>query len=484
MEINMAENKPYSDIWNMTLVVLKEKENYSDTLINLWFGDLKLALLTETNAVLVNNSPFKRDIIKSKYIAALERAFEEVLGFRISVEVRAETPLDVPSGKTDGSIASALSGSSDSADDNTSAKSGDDELDFYTTVGSTKAVNYASVYKTFKFNYTFDTFVVGNSNHIAHAACVAVASHPAQAYNPLFIYGQSGLGKTHLLYAITDSIMKNYPDMKVVYVKGEEFTNQLVDAISRNITQQFRERYRFADVLLIDDIQFIAGKEATQEEFFHTFNELHESNKQIIMTSDRPPKDIKNLEDRLRTRFEWGLIADIQPPDLELRTAILKNKAAALKIELPAPVLTYIAENLKSNVRQLEGAVKKISAYSLLSGLDITVDLAIKCISDMLIGSEPVSVTKDKILEAVSKKYNIPIESIQGKKRTNNIVTARHISIYLVRTMTDMSLPAIGRVFNRDHTTIMNSLDTIEAKLRQSPALEAEINELIKEIRN
>ncbi len=359
--------------------------------------------------------------------------------------------------------------------------SNDNDDSYFSVVGKSKVLNYANLH-SYK-EYTFDTFVVGKSNEFARAAAMSVANNPSKEYNPLFIYGPSGLGKTHLLCAIIDRISKNFPDYKIVSVKGEDFTNQMIDSISRGITSEFRDKYRKSDVLLIDDIQFIAGKDSTQEEFFHTFNSLYEDHKQIILTSDRPPKDIKLLENRLKTRFESGLIADIQPPDIELRTAILKKKSESLGLSIPPDVLSYIADNLKNNVRQLEGAVKRIGAQNMLTGSDITVDLAIKCISDMLTGSEPVSVTVDKVIDAVASHYCVSADDIKSKKRTSNIASARHVAIYLIRNMTTMSLPAIGRVFSRDHSTIMNSLDTVESKIKSNPETEKEIKELIRVIK-
>ena len=304
------------------------------------------------------------------------------------------------------------------------------------------------------------------------------------SYNPLFIYGPSGVGKTHLLYAITNRITKNYPDYRVIYVSGEEFTNQLIDAIHRNITPEFREKYRKADVLLIDDIHFIAGKDSTQEEFFHTFNELYKNNKQIILTSDRPPKDIKTLENRLRTRFDSGLTADIQLPDLELRAAIIKMKAEAVGVDIPDDVVNYIAENINDSVRNLEGAVNKIGALNKLSGQNISLDLAVRCISDKMVGSEPVNVTIDKILHTVSSHYNITVEDMKSRKRISSIASARHVAVYIIKKMTDRSLPAIGREFNRDHTTIINSIDTVEKRLASDPAFDAELKELMRAVKS
>lgn len=334
----------------------------------------------------------------------------------------------------------------------------------------------------YNFEYTFDNFIVGSSNKFAHAACWAVADRPSMDYNPLFIYGPSGLGKTHLLYAITNEIKKKKPDVKIIYIKGEDFTNQLIESLKQSAMPLFRNKYRSCDVLLIDDIQFIAGKVSTQEEFFHTFNALFEDRKQIILTSDRPPRDIKTLEERLKTRFEWGLIADIQPPDLELRIAIFKKKAEQANVKIPDDVLVFLAENLRSNIRQIEGAIKKLRAHSFVSGREITMELAKSCISELLGGAEPTSVTVEKVFSAVYRKYNIKKEDIIGSRRTKEVAAARHIAIYLVRTITEMSLPNIGKVFNRDHSTIMSSIEAAEKKLRNDPILDIEIKEMIKEV--
>lgn len=468
--ITQSDSSQFDEIWSLTKKKLQQDNDYPDTIMRLWFEELKLTILTDDTAVFLSKSDFKRDIIYKRYINQITSALTEIIGFPVTVTIR--------SLESENQTAEKMS----AAAKKESVKI-NPETDFYSTVGTTKVLNRASVPAAFS-EYTFDNFIVGNSNKFAHAAALAVATNPAMQYNPLFIYGPSGLGKTHLLYAITDRIKKNFPDYKVVYVKGEEFTNQMIDSISRNITSEFREKYRKSDVLLIDDIQFIAGREATQEEFFHTFNELYENNKQIILTSDRPPRDIKLLEERLRTRFESGLTADIEPPDIELRTAIIKLKSAAIGMAMPDDVMVYIAENLKNNVRQLEGAVKKISAQSMLSGKEITLDLAVRCISDKMVGSEPVNVTIDKILHTVSSHYNISIEDMKSKKRISSISSARHIAVYIIKKLTDRSLPAIGREFNRDHTTIINSIDTVEKRLQTDPLFEAEINDLIKTIKS
>ena len=333
----------------------------------------------------------------------------------------------------------------------------------------------------YNFEYTFDNFIVGNSNKFAHAACTAVADNPATNYNPLFIYGPSGLGKTHLMSAVVNEIKKKKDDLSVVYIKGEDFTNELIESLSKQQMNKFRDKYRTCDILLIDDIQFIAGKNSTQEEFFHTFNSLYEDHKQIILSSDRPPKDIQLLEERLKTRFEWGLIADIEPPDLELRVAIIKKKAEQVSLEIPNEVLTFLAENLRSNIRQIEGAIKKLSALSFLSGKSISMELARSCIEELLGGAEPLSVTIEKIYTAVQKKYGIRKEDILGQKRNKEIAEARHICVYLIREITEISYPSIGKIFGRDHATVISSYDKISKKLGD-PMFNIEIKTIISEV--
>lgn len=335
------------------------------------------------------------------------------------------------------------------------------------------------------YDLTFDTFIVGPSNRFAHAACVAVAEKPAIAYNPLFIYGNSGLGKTHLLNAISSAIEKKYPDMSIVYVKGDEFTNELIEAIQRGTTAAFREKYRKADILLVDDIQFIGGKESTQEEFFHTFNNLYESKKQIILASDRPPKDIATLEERLKSRFEWGLTADIQPPDFETRIAIIKRKAETLDINIPDTVCEFIANKLKNNIRQLEGVVKKLKAYNLLEGKSPSVATAQMSISDIINNDQPTPVTVDKIIEEVARTYGITSEDIISSKRNAKISTGRQVAAYVVREITQMPLASIGEVFGgRDHSTMVYAIQQIEEKIKVNQQIKSTVDDIIKNIRD
>lgn len=331
--------------------------------------------------------------------------------------------------------------------------------------------------------YTFDSFVIGNSNRFAHAASLAVAESPAKAYNPLFIYGGVGLGKTHLMHAIGHYILKTNPKAKVVYVSSEKFTNELINSIKDDKNVEFRNKYRNVDVLLIDDIQFIAGKERTQEEFFHTFNALHEANKQIILSSDRPPKEIPTLEDRLRSRFEWGLIADIQAPDFETRIAILKKKADVEKLNIPNEVMVYIASQIKSNIRELEGALIRIVAYSSLTNKEVSVDLASEALKDIISNKQSKHITIDLIQDAVASYYNMKIDDFKSQRRTRNVAFPRQIAMYLCRKLTDMSLPKIGEEFGgRDHTTVIHAYEKISEALQNDESLQNTVNDLTKKI--
>ncbi len=486
----------FCDIWQLALAELKK--NFASTVCDLWFNDLELRDLSDTRAVIDCKVPFKYKILKEKYIGSISAALEEVIGFPVEIvivekksnptEYAAYVPLsgDAPEPVNLADIPPMRPAETFEAFPESSPKNTVSPRPAQPASPETRPDG--TIYPS---EYTFDNFIVGTSNKFAHAASIAVANDPAcqsnqesYAYNPLFIYGPSGLGKTHLLYAIINQIRKNRPDLKIVYVKGEEFTTQLIDSISKKTSEQFRGKYRTADVLLIDDIQFIAGRDSTQEEFFHTFNALYEDHKQIILASDRPPKDIKTLEDRLKSRFEWGMTADIQPPDADLRAAILKKKAASMNIQLSNDVLNFLAENLKSNIRQMEGAIKKLGAVSVLTGSPITIELAKNSIADLMSGGEPVSVTIDRILDKAAKKYGVTVEDIKGAKRNKEIAHARHVSIYMIRKLTDRSLPQIGKILQRDHTTILNSLKTIEKEIGSNSAIDIEIGELMKEFKS
>ena len=482
----MAYLDEISQVWH--LVRESFRPELSEIITDLWLGGLEVVDFQGSTVIMKAESEVKIRVVTSKYKADIERRFSEMLGFEIKLSLVCESSPIIP--PEDSDLMRRMKENDDLShltllpeSSSNSASNGYAEVVPNEPLPISGHSNIGSTMPPFNFEYTFDNFIVGASNKFAHAACIAVADRPAQAYNPLFIYGPSGLGKTHLLYAITNELKKKIHNIRVIYIKGEDFTNQMIDSMSRQSMTEFRDKYRSCDVLLIDDIHFIAGKTSTQEEFFNTFNALHEAGKQIIMTSDRPPREIKTLEERLRTRFEWGLIADIQPPDLELRTAIIKKKAEVFKVSIPEDVLTFLAENLRSNIRQIEGAIKKLGAKSFLTGRLVTMEVARSCISELLGGAEPVTVTVDKIFAAVYKKYNIKKEEIVSSKRTKEIANARHITVYIIRQITDMSLPNIGKIIERDHTTVLSSLDTIEKRMAQNPVFRTEIEEMIKEIK-
>ena len=318
----------------------------------------------------------------------------------------------------------------------------------------------------FNSHFTFDSFVVGPSNEHAYSAALAVAEERGKAYNPLFLYGQSGLGKTHLLYAIANRIQQKHPDFNIVYIHSDQFTNEFIEAVRSGKNFEFREKYRNADLLLIDDIQFITGKEGTQIEFFHTFNTLYESKRQIVMTSDRPPSDLAKLEERLRTRFEWGLIVDVQPPDYETRVAITKNKAQSLAIDLPDDVCDLIAEKLTHNVRQIEGTIKKIKAYHDLDKFPLDISHISKIIQDLFKTRTNGVATPELIISEVCRFYSIEERMIRGTQKTKGITEARQLAMYLIRTMTSLSTPDIAKEFGKNHTTVLHSIRTIEDKLK------------------
>ena len=430
----------YNDLFQMALSQMKG--NLPETSINAWFGDAEAEAMEGNRLVLRAASKFKKEIIENNFKSRLEDALSDLLGQHIEVEVidGEQKAKPVQAGESIG-------------------LSPDEE-------------------------YTFEHFIVGSSNKFAHAAAISVANHPAENYNPLFIYGQSGLGKTHLLHAIGNVIRGTHPDFRIIYVKGEDFTNELVTAIQEGDVAAFRNKYRMTDLLLIDDIQFIAGKERTQEEFFHTFNALYEAGRQIVLTSDRPPKEMNTLEDRMKTRFEWGLLADIQPPDFETRVAIINAKAEKLGFALPKDVICCIAENLQSNVRQLEGTVKKIKAKHELGGEAITIDMTQKVIEEVKSISPGLNPTPPMIIQTVSNFYSVPVDQIMSDRRSKDTVQPRQMAMYLVRKMTNYSLPEIGKVFGRDHTTVMHACDKIDSDRKKNAELEDIIKTLIENIQN
>ena len=426
---------PAADVWSKVITLMQP--DMTATTINTWFDDASAVALEDDRFVLYSPTRFKRDIIATRYVGKIQAALRELFSCDMDVVVLTEGELD----------------------------------------------QYSQPEKDNFFpgteEYTFERFVVGSSNKFAHAAARAVADNPGKSYNPLFIYGESGLGKTHLLYAIAHTIHKNHPEYKVVYIKGDTFTNELIQAIREGRNAEFREKYRGADVFLMDDVQFIAGRDSTQEEMFHTFNTLYELKKQIVFTSDRPPKEMLRLEDRLKTRFEWGLLADIQRPDYETRMAIIKNKAIRMGMELPDFLIQLIAENITANVRQLEGTVNKIMAYQDLIGDSVDKNTVIRAVKDIFKEKSDILPTADVIIDEVCKFYNIEPATLRGQGRSKDISLARQIAMYLIRQMVGTSLKDIGKEFdNRDHSTVLNSLTRIERLMKNDP----EKAEIVKDI--
>ena len=397
--------------------------------VSTWFDEVEVVELTDTQLVLYSPSDYRKDIILRRCTGYIQDAMKELFGRDIELVVL-----------------------------------GEDEMDDYRRRGGRKKPEFIE----FNPQFTFDRFVVGSSNRFAHAAALAVANNPAETYNPLFIYGPSGLGKTHLLYAIASEIHRKHPDYNIVYIKGDQFTNELITALQEGRNVEFRSKYRGADLFLVDDIQFIAGKNSTQEEFFHTFNNLYESHRQIVLTADRPPNEMLRLEDRLKTRFEWGLIADIQPPDYETRMAIIREKAASYGMDLPDDVCSYIAENITTNIRQIEGTVKKILAYKELSNMVMDVQHVSRAIKDMYKGKTETLPTPSLIIGEVCRFYSIEEGTLRGTLKNKSTAEARQIAMYLIRKLTNLSLPDIGREFGRDHSTVIHALNKVEKLLQDS----------------
>ena len=415
----------YSSAYVWAKVLIHMEERLGAVTVSSWFDDAEVVELNDEHLIIFSPSDFRREIIIRRCIEYIQDALREIFNSNAKVIVFNEEQL-----------AQHRSGGKKSA-----------------------SLEFAP-------QFSFENFVVGPSNRFAHGAAIAVANAPGSIYNPLFIYGPPGVGKTHLLYAIANGIRRQNPDAKIVYIKGDEFTNELIAAIQKNTQHEFKNKYRQADLMLVDDIQFIAGKEQTQNEFFHTFNALYESGKQIVLTSDRKPSDMATLEERLRTRFEWGLLADIQPPDYETRMAILKNKAKSLKLVLDDEVCNYIAVNITNNVRQIEGTVKKIMAYHNLTGMELNLPNVARAIDEMFKSEGSAVPTPSLIIGQVSKFYAIDETIIRGTKKNKNTAEARQVAMYLIRQLTNLSLPDIGQEFSRDHSTVLHSIRKIEVGLK------------------
>lgn len=442
-----------ADLWDQVLIHVEKK--VSKPSFDTWLKSTKAHTLQKDTMFVTAPNEFARDWLEGHYTGLISGILYEILGKELSVK------FIIPPEQ--------------------------EELENQATTPPKREKKNLGDFHQNMLNpkYTFETFVIGAGNRFAHAASLAVAEAPANAYNPLFIYGGVGMGKTHLMHAIGHYVVEHNPDAKVVYLSSEKFTNEFINAIRDNKAVDFRNKYRSVDILLIDDIQFLAGKESTQEEFFHTFNTLHEESKQIVIASDRPPKEIPTLEDRLRSRFEWGLITDITPPDLETRIAILRKKAKADGLDIPNEVMLYIANQIDTNIRELEGALIRVVAFSSLTNKDINADLAAEALKNIIPGSKPKEITIFDIQKTVGTEYNIKLEDFKAKKRTKSIAFPRQIAMYLSRELTDFSLPKIGEEFGgRDHTTVIHAHEKISKLIETDQDFKSKIEDIREVLKN
>lgn len=484
MEIN--------ELWDNVCVKLKDQVN--DIIYNVWIAPLvPYDLVNGNEMIIIAPSPLHRNVLMDNHISTkIENALYNTIGFEVTLKILVNSD-DVPAAPKSNEQHSGSWHDEIREYENKTAAPAPKQPETYqpkqsepvaeqTTENQIENKIYSSVDDSY-YEYTFDTFIVGSSNRFAHAASVAVAENPGGAYNPLFIYGPSGMGKTHLLFAIQNSVQKKYPDKKVKYIKGDQFTNELIEAIGKGKQNEFHQKYRYIDVLMVDDVQFIGGKDQTQEEFFHTFNTLHQEHKQIVLTSDRPPREIQTLENRLRSRFEMGLLADIQPPEYETRIAIIKRKAKQCNMEISDEIAEFIAERLKSNIRQLEGVVKRINATYQLEKENPSITMAQNAIRDVMNDVQPIPITIERIIEEVARTFEVTSEDIKSPKRASQISQARQVAMYVVREVTSLSYEEIGKEFGRDHSTAIYAVQQVERNMKNRPDFKNMVNDLIKNIK-
>jgi chromosomal replication initiator protein len=472
-------------IWNSTLGTMQVQTSRHE--FNTWLRRATLQSIENGVATIGAPSAFFKEGLENRYTGPLRDLISNLVGFPVQVRVVIASPQMVraekgSSSREYGQDADAQDAHDESPEHQNGASSNNRNGNGGGSYGydrlGMQQLEFTSTMRSGMLNarYTFDRFIVGPSNRLANAACMAVAEHPAQAYNPLFLYGGVGLGKTHLLHAIGNYALDRDPEINVLYVSSEKFTNDMINAIRRQQTEEFRIRYRNIDILLIDDIQFIAGKEGTQEEFFHTFNTLHSAGKQIVISSDRPPKAILTLEERLRSRFEWGLIVDVQTPDLETRTAILRAKAEQMSSYIPEDVIDFLAHRIQSNIRELEGCLNRVAAYAQMYGTAVSVEVATAALTELLDTSRRKRITAEAILREVAEFYGVDLRALQGRSRSRNIVVPRQVAMYLLREETDASLMDIGQLLGgRDHTTVIYGCDKIGEEINADSRLRQEV---------
>ncbi len=447
----------FKDVWDKALVILENDLN--STSFESWIKLLVPMKMENDVAYFCVSTLFQKSIIDKKYKTEVESAISNVMGFDVTIQVMTEE--EVPPRFRE----------------MTQRKSEEVSQELPRFEEEIQAFNAKS-------NLTFENFVVGKENEFAHAAALAIANNPAGAYNPFFLYGHSGLGKTHLINAIANKIQQNNPDLVIVYIKGDEFTSELIEAIQHQTQRQFKNKYRKADILLMDDVQFLSGRPSVQEEMFHTFDALYENNRQIILTSDRPPKDLNNIEERLQSRFAMGLTADVQPPEYETRVAIIKRKAKFYNLNIPDEVVELIATKIKNNVRELEGTIKKLKAYNSLWGHTPTIALAKDAMEAVIKENTNATITPEAVIDEVSRYYDVSVEKIKGDKRTSDIVLPRQIAMYIIREKTNLSLPEIGKELGgKNHTTVLHSIKKIEEAIKQDPQIAKIVAELVENIK-
>lgn len=445
----------FKDVWEQTLIQLQEM--VTENALNMWIKTLEPIAYENDAAVMISPTQFQRDIVMSKYSDIISAAMSKVVGFEISLNVL------IPEERVQNSPSRAKP-----------------------APAAESKVEESMEQITARFphpEFTFDSFVVGDSNRHAHAACVAVSQNPSTAYNPLFIYGSTGLGKTHLLFAIQNEIHRRFPNKVSLYVRSEDFTNEFIESVKNNTQSEFKNKYRSVDLFMMDDVQFIGGKDSTQTEFFHTFEALFSENKQIVLASDRPPRDIKLLTDRLRSRFESGVLVSVGSPEYELKVAIIRQRCLFYGLPLSEDVVTFVAQHVKNNIRQIEGVLKKMMAFRMLMNTTPNIAIAQSAINEITNENQPLPVLIDKILLEVSREYDVTVDEICSDRRLEKYNNARQVAMYVMREITPMSLPDIGKQFKRNHSTVHHAIEKVEYKIRTNPNVKLRIEELITTIR-